>query len=104
MSKKISRKNFLKLASATVMGGMAAGALTACNSASSSTASSTASGTYIPGTYTASAQGIGEVKVTMTFDAEKITDVQLDVSGETAGYGKDAADTLIQQVLDTQSS
>ena len=104
MSKKISRKNFLKLASATVMGSVAAGALTACNSASSSTASSTASGTYIPGTYTASAQGIGEVKVTMTFDAEKITDVQLDVSGETAGYGKDAADTLIQQVLNTQSS
>ena len=105
MNKKISRKNFLKLASATVMGGVAAGALTACNSASSSTAaSSAATGTYTPGTYTASAQGIGEVKVTMTFDAEKITDVQLDVSGETAGYGKDAAEQLIQQVLDTQSS
>lgn len=105
MSKKITRKNFLKLASATVMSGVAAGALSACGSTSSSAAASSApAGTYIPGTYTASAQGIGEVKVTMTFDAEKITDVQLDVSGETPGYGRDAAETLIQQVLDTQSS
>lgn len=109
MSKKISRKSFLKLASATVMSSVTAGALAACSGASDSAAASTASsaaasGTYIPGTYTASAQGIGEVTVTMTFDAEKITDVKLDVSGETAGYGKDAADELIRQVLDTQSS
>jgi succinate dehydrogenase/fumarate reductase flavoprotein subunit/uncharacterized protein with FMN-binding domain len=114
MSKKISRKSFLKLASATVMSGVTAGALAACNSSSSSTAASSsvassaasasASGTYIPGTYSASAQGIGEVTVTMTFDEEKITDVQLDVSGETAGYGKDAAEELINQVLSTQSS
>lgn len=104
MSKKISRKNFLKLASATVMGSVAAGALTACNSASSSTASSTASGTYIPGTYTASAQGIGEVKVTMTFDAEKITEVVIDASGETESIGGVAAEELANTILEAQTS
>lgn len=38
--------------------------------------------TYTPGTYTATAKGISsDVTVTMTFDAEAITDVQIDVSG-----------------------
>ena len=41
-----------------------------------------------PGTYEASAQGFGgTVKVTMTFDAEKVTDVVVEGSGETPSIG-----------------
>ena len=109
MDKKISRKGFLKIAAATAMSGVTAGALAACEAGSSSVAASSAaaaSGTYIPGTYSAEATGIGAnpVKVTMTFDAEKITDVQIDVSGETAGYGADIGDEMIEKILSAQSS
>ena len=45
---------------------------------------------YTPGTYEAAAQGMGgDVKVTVTVDAASITDVQVDVSHETPGYGAD---------------
>src|SRR5699024_8336156 len=88
--------------------GVTAGALAACESAASSAASSGAgaAGTYVPGTYTAEATGIGSqpVTVTMTFDAEKITDVQIDVSGETPGYGADIGDEMIEKILNAQSS
>ena len=106
MSRRISRKGFLKIAAATAMSGVTAGALAACQSGSTTTASSAAAGTYTPGTYTAEATGIGStpVKVTMTFDAEKITDVQIDVSGETAGYGADIGDEMIEKILSAQSS
>ena len=58
---KISRKSFLKIAAAAAMGGVTAGALSACNGADSAAASSAASGgaIYTPGTYTGIAQGIG---------------------------------------------
>ena len=55
---KISRKGFLKIAAAAAMSGVTAGALAACNTASSSTAASGAAGTYIPGTYEGTAEGI----------------------------------------------
>ena len=54
--KKISRKSFLKLASAAAMSGITAGALAACNAASGSTAASSAAAKYTPGTYTATAK------------------------------------------------
>ena len=44
--KKISRKSFLKLASAAAMSGITAGALAACNAASGSTAASSAAAKY----------------------------------------------------------
>ena len=102
---KISRKSFLKLASAAVMSGVTAGALTACNAASSSTAASgsaaaSTAGTYIPGTYEGTAEGISStVKVTMTFSESAVTDVVVDTSGETASYGAAAADELREQLM-----
>lgn len=107
--KKISRKNFIKLASATVMSGVTAGALAACGASSSSTAASPAAsgaaGLYTPGTYEATAAGInGDVKVTMTFSESAITDVVLDVSGETASIGGAAADALKEALLNAQSA
>ena len=100
---KISRKGFLKIAAAAAMSGVTAGALAACNAASSSTAApagSGAAGTYIPGTYEGTAEGISStVKVTMTFSDSAVTDVVVDTSGETASYGAAAADQLREQLM-----
>ena len=106
--KKISRKGFLKLAAATAMGGVTAGALAACESASSAASSGAASvpagGTYIPGTYTGTSTGMGEIKVTMTFDESRITDVVLDLSNETPDIGQVAADQLREALMNAQSA
>ena len=97
---KISRKGFLKIAAAAAMSGVTAGALAACNTAGSSTAASGATGTYIPGTYEGTAEGISStVKVTMTFSDSAVTDVVVDTSGETASYGAAAADQLREQLM-----
>lgn len=98
---KISRKGFLKIAAAAAMSSVTAGALAACNAASSSsTAASGATGTYIPGTYEGTAEGISStVKVTMTFSDSAVTDVVVDTSGETASIGAAAADELREQLL-----
>lgn len=108
----LSRHDFLKGAAASALGVVAAGMLTGCNSqnttsASSSTVSSasTASGGYTAGTYTAKAQGMeSEVTVTMTFDADSITDVVVDASGETKDIGAAKADDLAQAILSAQSA
>ena len=101
--KKISRKGFLKLTAAAAMGGITAGALAACESASTAASASSAAGGYTAGTYTATAQGInGDVTVTMTFDAEKITEVVIDASGETESIGGAAADLLTPAILGAQ--
>ena len=69
------------------------------------TAAAAPSGSYTPGTYTASAQGMeSDVTVTATFDESSITDVELDVSGETAGIGAETADPLKEQILAAQSA
>ena len=74
--------------------------------AESATEGAASSGSYTPGTYSASAQGMdGEVPVTITIgDDGTITDVQVDVSGETAGIGAEIGDTVTQQILDAQSA
>ena len=102
MKSSISRRSFLRAAAVGGLGLAALGSMTGC--ASSSTAASSSAGTYIPGTYSATAKGIGQVTVTMTFDAQSITDVQLDLSNETASIGQAAGDTLKQAILDAQSS
>ena len=102
MSEKISRRNFLRTAT---LGAAAAGLLAGCgnSAASGSTAASTAAGTYTAGTYSATATGINTttpVTVTMTFSADAITDVQIDVANETKGYGADIADEMVKKILD----
>ena len=106
MSEKISRRNFLRTAT---LGAAAAGLLAGCgnSAAAGSTAASTAAGTYTAGTYSATATGINTatpVTVTMTFSADAITDVQIDVANETKGYGADIADEMVKKILDAQSS
>lgn len=102
--KKISRKGFLKLASAAAMSGITAGALAACNAASGSTAASSAAAKYTPGTYTATAKGMSDITMTATFSETAITDIQLDLSGETDSIGQAAKDDLIKQLLEAQNS
>lgn len=103
--KKISRKGFLKVAAAAAMSGVTASALAACNAgSSSSTAASTGEAIYAPGTYTGTATGIGEVKVTMTFSETAITDVVIDASNETESIGGVAAPTLKDALMAAQST
>ena len=103
--KKISRKGFLKVAAAAAMSGVTASALAACNAgSSSSTAASTGEAIYTPGTYTGTATGIGEVKVTMTFSETAITDVVIDASNETESIGGVAAPTLKYALMAAQST
>ena len=99
--KKISRKGFLKVAAAAAMSGVTASALAACNAGSSS---STGEAIYTPGTYTGTATGIGEVKVTMTFSETAITDVVIDASNETESIGGVAAPTLKDALMAAQST
>ena len=103
MSNKIPRRNFLHTAGLGTLGAAAAGLLTACGdkAASGSVASSAAAGTYTAGTYSATATGINTttpVTVTMTFSADAITDVQIDVANETKGYGADIADEMVKKI------
>ena len=103
--KKISRKGFLKVAAAAAMSGVTASALAACNAgSSSSTAAYTGEAIYTPGTYTGTATGIGEVKVTMTFSETAITDVVIDASNETESIGGVAAPTLKDALMAAQST
>ena len=61
--------------------------------------------TYVPGTYSASSAGFhSDVTVTITVDETSITDVTLDVSGETEGIGAAAGDALASQILEAQSA
>ncbi|MCD7757190.1 MAG: FAD-binding protein, partial [Clostridiales bacterium] len=112
----ISRRDFIKGIAAGAVSVATVGILQACeystsgttNTAASSAASSGAApaegATYVPGTYSATATGMGEVTVTMTFDETSITDVQIDVSNETPGYGADIGDDMAQAILNAQSS
>lgn len=91
--KTISRRSFLK--------GVAAAAFsTAFVGVAQPRAAAAA---YVPGTYTATANGInGPVTVTATFDEDSIVEVLLDVSGETPGIGAAAGDALREQILSVQ--
>ncbi len=62
-------------------------------------------GPFIPGTYTATAAGIdSDVTVSITFDEAAIVDIDVDVSGETAGIGAMIDGEMIRQILAAQSS
>ena len=71
MSEKISRRGFLQTIGAAAATAVTAGAVGAyCGgkmAAAGPAAPSGAAAVYTPGTYTGTAAGMGEVKVTMTF-------------------------------------
>ncbi len=114
----ISRRDFIKGIAAGAVSVATVGILQACEYSTSNSGGTTAAAesgsaaasgvtgeaTYTPGTYSATATGMGEVTVTMTFDETSITDVQIDVSNETAGYGLEIGDEMAQAILNAQSS
>lgn len=60
---------------------------------------------YTPGTYSATAAGFGgDVKVSITVDANKISDVVVEGDNETESIGKAAFDQLKTAILDNQSA
>ena len=64
-----------------------------------------AGGIYTAGTYSASAAGISsDVKVEAEFDASSITNVTVDVSGETQGIGAAIGDQMAEAILEAQSA
>lgn len=102
MAKLISRRDFLKGTAAGAFSLAAAGVLGA---GTKLTASAEEAAKYIPGTYTAKAQGLeSEVTVTMTFDETSILDVVIDSSGETPELGGRAGPLLEQAILDAQGA
>ena len=91
--KTLSRRSFLK--------GVAAAAFSTALAGVAQPRAAAAA--YVPGTYTATANGInGPVTVTATFDENSIVEVLLDVSGETPGIGADAGTALRDQILAVQ--
>ena len=96
---KISRRDFLRNAGKGALGAMAAslipGMVTKAEGAP----------LYTPGTYTATGTGRnGDVTVTMTFDETSITDIVMDISGETQEIVGTAADKLTKAMFDAQSA
>lgn len=62
-------------------------------------------GMYTPGTYTAVAKGFGgDVTVTITVDAESITDVVVEGANETDGIGSKAVEELPEAIKSAQSA
>lgn len=122
MSKRISRREFIKGTAAGALSMAAVGVMASCGSsaggdaaateppaadaasAPASAPAATPSGTYIPGTYSATATGIGTVTVTMTFDDESITEVVVDVSEETPNIGGLYGDQLAEMIMSAQSA
>lgn len=92
-----SRRDFLKGAAAGAFGLATAGILGNLGKVS-------AEGIYTPGTYTATAQGMGTVKMTAVFDANSIVSIDLDLAEETPAIGQAAKDALIEQLLSAQGS
>lgn len=98
MSKqKLTRREFLK-------GAVATAAASAVFGVTGGVALAEEKGIYTPGTYSAKAQGIGEVVMSVTFDANSITAIDLDVSGETENIGQAAKDELVSQLMAAQGS
>ena len=124
--KEISRRDFIKGMAAGAVGVASMGVLTGCDyrflgvpdpvaaekaakaaAAQEAIAAAAAAGgmNYTPGTYSATAKGIGsDVKVTMTFDEHSITDVQIDVSGETPDIGGKIGPEMQNAILVSQSA
>ena len=100
MSKNISRRNFLKGVTASAVGLAGMGLLSGCASKSEENVQ----GIYTPGTYTATAKGMGVITMKATFDANSITAIELDVSNETENIGGAAKDELIDQLLKAQGT
>ncbi|MCC8102561.1 MAG: FAD-binding protein [Clostridiales bacterium] len=97
MTETMNRRDFIKSA-AGVAGAAVLSGFTGVVHAEESAA------IYTPGTYTSTANGVGIVTVTMTFDETSITDVAVDVSGESITVGQQLGASLKRMLEEAQSS
>ena len=117
MANEISRRTFVKGLAAGVASIAALGVLEKVGNGSGGGAASSgvsaeslggvvSSGlTFTPGTYSASARGINsDVTVTMTFDETTITNVDIDVSGETPDIGGKIGPQMAEAILRGQTA
>lgn len=94
------------LALCMVACGDSASSTTASSTAASSTAASSEAGSEASaeggytGTQTASATGMGDLSVTLTFENGVVTDCEIDASNETPDIGQVAAEDLAQAIVD----
>lgn len=116
--KEISRRDFIKGMAAGAVGVATMGVLSGCGeyvlqdskaaekaAAAMAAAAAEKGAVYTPGTYTAKAKGIAsDVTVTMTFDESSITDVKIDVSGETPDIGGKIGADMEQAILMGQTA
>ena len=115
--KEISRRDFIKGMAAGAVGVASMGVLSGCGNytlgdaralgkpAAKAAAAVPTEPIYKPGTYSSSAMGIGsDVKVTMTFDEYSITNVSIDVSGETPDIGGKIGPDMENAILSMQSA
>lgn len=58
-------------------------------------------GTFVPGTYTAEVRGMKAMKVTVTFDKDAITDIQVEHE-ETEGIGAPIVDQMTKDIMELQ--
>ncbi len=108
MAKETStRTTFLKAVAAIVVAAASFGVIQIGEYSINPSSDSSADGDLncTPGTYTASAAGMdSDVTVTATFDESSITDLSVDVSGETPGIGAEIGDEMTQKFLEAQGS
>ena len=98
-NREFTRRDFLKCA----LAGTAAVALG--SAAGISVLAEDSEALYTPGTYSAKAKGIAsDVEVTMTFSESAITDVKIDVSGETPEIGGAIGEQMEKAILEAQSA
>lgn len=94
------------LALCMVACGDSASSTAASSTAASSTAASSEAGSEASaeggytGTQTASATGMGDLSVTLTFENGVVTDCEIDASNETPDIGQEAAAELAQAIVD----
>ncbi|MCC8101786.1 MAG: FAD-binding protein [Clostridiales bacterium] len=101
---KLSRRDFIRSAGAGAATLAASGLFGGIAHAEESAVAASGEAIYTPGTYTASATGMGTVTVTITFDETSITDVVVDVSNETENIGQLYGETLQEALLAAQSA
>lgn len=58
---------------------------------------------FVPGSYSAEAEGMHKVKVDVTVDKSKIIDLNLHLEGESKNFGQAATEELRKQILNAQS-
>ena len=98
--KPISRKILALSMAAMMVLTTACGGSTASGSSTASTAASQ-TGIFTPGTYSATTMGMHEMTVTVTVDANAITDIQLEHT-ETEGIGAPVAESMPKQIMELQ--